>query len=170
MVDKVYGAGRKARLATLVELYPETISADNFSSHVTAAENADVAFSTWGMPQFSSQQLDRMGKLKVLFYAAGSVRGFASAYLERGIKVVSAWGANAVPVAEFTLAQILLSTKGYFRNVRECRTAEIHHRGNAFRGNGNFGERIALIGAGMIGRKVIELLKPFVLEVVVVDP
>lgn len=170
MIDKVYAAGRKERLATLVDLYPETISAENFSGHVAAAENAEVAFSTWGMPQFTPEQLNRMGKLKVVFYAAGSVRGFAPAYLERGIRVVSAWGANAVPVAEFALAQILLSAKGYFRNVRDCRTPEIHHGGTAFRGNGNFGERVALIGAGMIGRKVIALLKLFALEVVVVDP
>jgi len=93
------------------------------------------------------------------------VQAFARPFLERGITVVSAWAANAVPVAEFTLAQILLATKGYFANTRQVR-APADWR-SAYRGPGNYGETVAILGLGMISRLVIDLLKPFRLEVVV---
>jgi phosphoglycerate dehydrogenase-like enzyme len=113
-------------------------------------------------------QLDRLPALRAVFYAAGSVRSFATSLLARDILVVSAWAANAVPVAEFTLAQILLANKGYFRNVAEYRGPE--HRRGAFSGRGNFGATVSLLGAGQIGRKLIELLRPFHLRVLVWDP
>ncbi len=40
----------------------------------------------------------------------------------------------------------------------------------AFRGDGNFDTTVALLGAGMIGKKVIELMKPFRLRAIVFDP
>ena len=42
-----------------------------------------------------------------------SVQSFARPYLRRGIRVFSAWAANAIPVAEYTTAQILLANKGF---------------------------------------------------------
>lgn len=79
--------------------------------------------------------------------------------------------ANAVPVAEYTVAQIILANKGFFsipkiKNVEEHRSAYKKSRG--FRGN--FGEKIGIIGAGMIGRLVIEKLKAYNLKVMVFDP
>ena len=53
--------------------------------------------------------------LKAVFYGAGSVQGFARPFLKSGVKVFSAWAANAVPVAEYTLSQILLANKGFFQ-------------------------------------------------------
>jgi phosphoglycerate dehydrogenase-like enzyme len=81
---------------------------------------------------------------------------------------MSAWAANAVPVAEFTLGQILLANKGYFRNLREY-TGDTEFA-PAFRGRGNYDCTVALLGAGQIGRAVIHLLKPFYLQVLVCDP
>lgn len=169
-VHQVYGAGRYERIAALTDLYPVIISQTTFDQHAAAMADVEALFSTWGMPCLSPERLAQLTSLKAVFYGAGSVRGFAEAYLERQVAVVSAWGANAIPVAEFTLAQILLSCKGYFRNTRDCRNPDVHHSGQASRGRGNFGATVALVGAGMIGRKVIELLKPFALQVVVVDP
>jgi len=106
--------------------------------------------------------------LKAVFHAAGTVRYFAQPLMQRGIQVFSAWQANAIPVAEFTAAQIVLSGKGYFRNTAEYRLGM--DEGVPFRGPGNFGETVALLGAGQIGRKVVELLRSFQLEVIVFDP
>lgn len=72
-------------------------------------------FSTWGMPRFTEEELAAyFPRLEAVFYAAGSVQPFAKPFLNRGVRIFSAWVANAVPVAEFTLAQILLANKGYF--------------------------------------------------------
>jgi len=128
----------------------------------------ELIFSSWGMPLLSPAHLDRLPALKAVFYAAGSVRDFARPLLERGITVVSAWQANAVPVAEFTQAQIMLAAKGYFRNSRAFRCPAGYS--DAPRGRGIFGEKVSILGAGAIGRKVIDLLRPYNLCVLVFDP
>jgi phosphoglycerate dehydrogenase-like enzyme len=133
-------------------------------------KDLEVLFSTWGMPTLTPEQIALFPSLKAVFYAAGSVKGFAGPFLDKGIAVVSAWRANAIPVAEFTLAQILLSCKGYFRNSRDCRDPELRLNGGCHRGRGVFGEKIGLIGCGMIARHLIGLLKPFNLKVLVYDP
>ena len=167
-LDIVYGNGRKDRLAEFCDLYPVIISAENFDAHVQNLRSVEVIFSTWGMPTLNATQLAKLPSLKAVFYAAGSVKFFAEPFLRKQVLVISAWAANAIPVAEFTVSQILLATKGYFRNIRDCTTPEGHK--NAFVGVGNYGTTIALLGAGMIGRKVIEQLAPLHLNVLVFEP
>ena len=121
------------------------------------------------MPALTAEQIAQLPALKIVFYGAGSVQSFARPFLDCGIKVSSAWRANAVPVAEYALAQILLANKGYFRNIRDCKTHQ-GRTGNPFKGRGNFGATVALLGAGAIGSLVIGLLKPFHLDIVVFDP
>ena len=101
----------------------------------------------------SWSQYPRNRPLRVVFYAAGSVKGFARPYLERKVTVCSSWTANAVSVAEFCLGQVLLACKGYFQNTRDCRTPERNRQDVAFHGRGVYGEKIAIIGAGQIGRR-----------------
>ncbi|HEX4084746.1 MAG TPA: hydroxyacid dehydrogenase [Chthoniobacteraceae bacterium] len=166
-IDAIYGMGRRERIAGLTRLHPEVITLENFDRHADALGETEVIFSTWGMPLLSGKHLDRMPRLKAVFYAAGTVRQFAGPLMERGIALVSAWQANAVPVAEFTLAQILLSTKGYFQNLSIYKSSSGRRN---FSGNGNFGEKVALLGAGAIGRKVIEMLRRHTLRILVFDP
>jgi phosphoglycerate dehydrogenase-like enzyme len=170
-IRRVYAGERWERVAELTDLRPSVVMGDGVTASASGGDLADVevAFSTWGMPRLNSTQLDALPRLQAVFYAAGSVQSFARPFLERGIAVFSAWQSNAVPVAEFTLAQILLATKGYFRNERECRTYE-SRMSHPYRGHGNYGETVALLGAGAIGRLVIGLLKPFHLNVIVFDP
>ena len=168
-INRVYGRGRKEQVAALTDLYPHIISRSSFEEHAPQLRGIEVIFSTWGMLALNESDLDRLPSLKAVFYAAGSVQGFAHPLISRGITVVSAWQANGVPVAEFTLAQILLATKGYFRNTTACRSYEGRTSAPPA-GPGNFGETVALLGAGAIGRKVITLLQPFSLNLVLFDP
>ncbi len=167
-IDRVYAMGRKELVAAETGLYPAVVTAADFEDHVAALQDLEVIFSTWGMPHLTAAQWDRLPRLAAVFYAAGSVQGFARPLLERGVTVVSAWQANAVPVAEFTVAQTLLAMKGYFRNCRQY--AAVRGRQPVLHGRGNFGETVAVLGAGAIGRRVIALLKNFSLRVVVYDP
>jgi phosphoglycerate dehydrogenase-like enzyme len=169
-VNLVYAQGRRAKVAELTDLYPEVVSQENFETHVDFLRDVEVIFSTWGMPALKPKQLERLPKLKALFYAAGSVQTFARPFLDKGMIVVSAWQANSIPVSEFTLSQILLAMKGYFRNARNNRSFAYWGRRMRDTGRGNYGETVALLGAGAIGRKVIGLLKPFHHRVVVFDP
>ncbi len=167
-IAHVYDRGREDKVRLLTNLYPHVVTLESFAEHAPQLHDLQVIFSTWGMPRLTEEHLSQLPALKAVFYAAGSVQGFARPLLDRGILVVSAWQANAVPVAEFTLAQILLAGKGYFRNAQECRSPA--GRRSAYRGQGNFGETVAILGAGAIGRRVIELLQPFHLHRIVFDP
>lgn len=168
-LDYVYAGGRRERVAEIVDLYPETVSLSNFEEHVGNLNDLEVIFGTWNISQLTKEHLDKLPNLKIVLYGAGSVQRFAHPLLENGIRVCSAWRANAVPVSEFTLAQILLANKGYYRNIRDCQSYE-GRKNKPFKGRGNFGATVALLGAGAIGTLVIDLLKPFHLDVVVFDP
>lgn len=167
-IDYVYAGGRREKVAAITDLYHEVVSISNFEQHVDKLQDLEVIFSTWGMPALSEQQIDRLPALKVVFYAAGATDGFARPFLKRNKIVVSAWLANAIPVAEFCVGQILLSCKGYFRNTMDCRDPRKWPDGTVFRGRGVFEETVALIGAGSIAMKTKELLEPFSLNVIVI--
>ena len=137
------------------------------------ATDADFIFSTWGMPQFSPDEIRAcLPKAKAVFYAAGSVQGFAREFLDCGVQVFSAWGANGVPVAEYATAQIVLANKGFFQACSRIRDPESRKDAHRYFSSfpGNFGCSVGLIGAGMIGRMVIERLKEYRLQTKVFDP
>ena len=155
-VDYVYSEAQRKQIAEVTDLMPEIVNAGNFDS--MDLKDVEVIFSTWGMMCFTGEQLDRMPNLKAVFYGAGATDYFARPLLARGIKVISAWKANAIPVAEFVLAQIILSMKNYFSN----------NWNNKFAGPGCYGETVALIGAGAISSKLQEMLKVLNLNVLVI--
>lgn len=167
LLDSVYSPETRWRIASEAEVLAPAVHPDEVDAQMDRLAQADAIFTTWGMPALSDAQLAALPNLKAVFYAAGSVRSFARPLIDRDILVFSSWVANAIPVAEFTLAQILLAMKGYFRNLREYTRPEMYRK--AFRGPGNYGDTIALLGAGAIGRKVIELLAPFRQKIVVFD-
>ncbi len=168
-ISRVYGDGRKEALESELDFYPEIISAQNFPQYQPALQDLEYIFSTWGMPSLTEAQIGQLPALKAVFYAAGSVQYFARPFLNKGILVVSAWAANAVPVAQFVVAQIVLSVKGYFTATRACRTSKgRNHFVNHY--PGLLGNTVALLGAGMVGTKTIELLKPYELNILVFDP
>jgi len=166
----VYHQAQQNGVKERCEVYPHVISQSNFAEHVAALRDIEYIFSTWSMPDLSEDDVRKLPNLKAVFYAAGSVQSFARPFLKCGVKIFSAWAANAIPVAEFTLAQILLSCKGFFRNTRGCNTWEERTGGTLHSGLGIYNNRVALIGFGMIGRKLADLLLPFHMDVMVVDP
>ena len=129
-------------------------------------------FSTWGMPEFTAQEIKTyLPGLEAVFYAAGSVQRFARPFLQAGVKVFSAWAANAVPVAEYAVAQIVLANKGFFASAPLASAGDRAGAGAlASQYPGNFGVRVGIIGAGMIGKMVIRRLKDYDLKVVTFDP
>ena len=169
-IERVYGRGRKALLAAETSLFPECVTVADFAHQAERLQKVQALFSTWGMCEELARLAAGLPDLKAFFYAAGSVRAFAKPFLDKGVVVVSAWAANAVPVSQFALAQILLSLKGYFRNVRE--TGLPANRGRLIETDapGAMGETVALLGCGMVGKAVAGLLRPFRLDVLAYDP
>ena len=165
-VRRVYDATAMTRLHALCTLDTRIYTLADLASLST---DTRIIFSTWGMPTLTEAQIAQyLPHLACLFYAAGSVQAFARPFLRCGVRVFSAWAANAVPVAEYTVSQILLANKGFFAQARDMK---IHHpapRSTAYLGN--YGQSVGLIGCGMIGSLVAEMLKAYELNVLAYDP
>jgi phosphoglycerate dehydrogenase-like enzyme len=139
---------------------------------LVALEQAEVVLSGWGCPPLDAPLLARAPELRAIVHAAGGVKGHVTdACWDRGLLVSTAAGANAEPVAEYTLARILLANKGAGRLAREyrARRAPIDLI-SEFPDVGNLGKTVGIVGLSRIGKRVVELLRPFELDVLVSDP
>ena len=137
---------------------------------------AEVILGHWGCPPLDASVIDRAPKLGLFAYAAGTVKQTISPdVFDRAIRVTSGADANAEPVAEFTLATILYANKDVIwqrdvrRTPRDPSLREFRRpHGVAV---GNYDKTIGIVGASLIGRRVIELLGAFPhLDVALYDP
>ncbi|MGF7146269.1 phosphoglycerate dehydrogenase-like enzyme [Anaerotaenia torta] len=131
--------------------------------------DTEFIFSTWGMIRLNRDEVATyFPNLKAVFYAAGTVSGFAQPFIENGVRVFSAWSANAIPVAEYTAAQIILANKGFYQlhqRYKESGLMAARQYGDTF--PGNYGTKVGLIGTGQISRHIIKLLQPYKLDIYV---
>jgi phosphoglycerate dehydrogenase-like enzyme len=171
-IFRVYNADAVRELQKLTNIGKKIYTKADVLADPTAFSEVELIFSTWGMPQLTEDEIKAcFPSLKCVFYGAGTVQKFARPFLNCGVKVFSAWAANAVPVAEMTVAQIILANKGYFLTNRLYHAKGVAASKEAFeRCRGNYGETVGIIGAGMIGKLVIEMLKNYNLKVLVFDP
>lgn len=168
--SKVYTPEVLKKLGEYGELSPR-INKQNIEEYKEFLKGCEIAFSTWGMPQFTKEEIaEYMPDLKAVFYSAGTVQYFARPFLESGIKVYSAFAANAVPVAEYTFAQITLAAKGYFQAAKYYRLLPARSLAFTNSSTGNFGCKVGLVGLGAIGKMVAERLKALDVEVYACDP
>ncbi len=172
-VFRIYHGDCFAALQKEAELEPTLYTKDDVLKDPQAFSKVENIFTTWGMPAFTEEEIrTALPSLKAVYYAAGSVRYFAAPFLSCGVRVHSAWAANAVPVAEYTTAQILLANKGFFKSCRLCskeRALRDEAKRYAEEKSGNFDASIGIIGAGMIGKMVIRALKSYDLKVLAYD-
>jgi phosphoglycerate dehydrogenase-like enzyme len=117
---------------------------------------AEILVTSWGAPTLTAARLDAAPELRAVFHAAGSVRGLVTDDLwRRGIRVTSAADANAVPVAEFTLAAIIFAgKKAPF--LAASHDGWGHHTG--YGDLSNHHRTIGIVGFSRIGRRVVRLL------------
>lgn len=174
-VQRVYTARQAQELTYEAGLFPQVFRRQDLLADPAYFSNVVHVFSTWGMPALGADEIAAcLPSLRNVFYAAGSVQSFARPFLARGVRVFSAWSANAVPVAEYAVAQILLANKGFFAASRgivdPASRAAAAHRAGAF--PGNYGCAVGILGAGQIGRRVIRALAGLTghLAVKVFDP
>lgn len=164
----VFGPAERARLMGLVRHPLRFYTKETIWQAADALSEAEVIFSGWGMPVCDREFLDAAPNLKAIFYAAGSARPFVTdAAWEREIIVSTANAALAITVAEFVLAQILLSQKWTWQLMREARESRVCRRRI---GPGNYFTTIGLISLGAIARHLLKLLRHFSFQIVAYDP
>ncbi|MGI5141922.1 MULTISPECIES: hydroxyacid dehydrogenase [unclassified Streptomyces] len=160
-------------LAAICDLAPSPVLDDLTTPRARAVlAEVDLLVTGWGCPPLDAAALAAAPRLRAVVHTAGSVRShITEACWERGIEVSSAASANTVPVAEYTLAMILLTGKQVLERARDHR---VHRTGDTWlrtpRAVGNFRRTVGILSASLIGRRVIELLRPHDLEVLLYDP
>ena len=134
---------------------------------------AEILITGWGAPYVGPEIIAAAPRLRLVVHAAGTVKGVIDDRIfEAGIAISHAAEANAVPVAEFTLAAIIFAGKHVFR-FRDFYVADRNrNRTHPMQREaiGNYRRTVGIIGASRIGRRVIELLKPFDYRLLLSDP
>lgn len=163
-----------ARLAACGEIVTAA-PLEEFSSAEARAVlgQIDVLITGWGCPAISAEVVRQAPRLRLIAHAAGTVKYMLDpAVYSAGIAVTHAADANAVPVAEFTLAAIIFANKRVFemRDRYRADPSRISSYALANEPIGNYHRTIGLIGASRIGRKVAKFLQGFDYTVLVSDP
>jgi phosphoglycerate dehydrogenase-like enzyme len=166
--DLIYGPTQRAAISELVDVVAPPLTSGELASRLDLLAGVEVLLSGWGAPLLDEALLAHAPDLGVVLYGAGAVRGFVTDELfRRGVRVSSANAANAVPVAELTLAVILFSLKHGWRLARQVVGPDDPRRQEV---PGAYGETVGLLGLGAVGRLVCERLASFDLDIVAYDP
>lgn len=164
--NQVFSPEQQKAIAQRLDVSDQHITRENWKDHTNLLEKFKVLLSTWGGATLDEELLDAMPNLKMYFYGAGSIHGIMTAHAwKRGIRITSAAALNAVPVAEFVLAQIILSRKNAWEYMQRAKNHAPDLWGLKPSVQGMYGAKVGLVGFGMIARKVNELLKSFDVEV-----
>ena len=131
---------------------------------------ADGCLTSWEVARLDADVLAAAPRLRAMAHMGSSVGRFVSdALWERGIQVTSAGPALALDVAETTLGLMIVGMKriwplgqhvrdGGWRESAYWPSRELH------------GKTVGIVGASHVGRHVIELLRPFGVQVLLYDP
>jgi phosphoglycerate dehydrogenase-like enzyme len=171
--DRLFDERAMERLARVADVVQADVLTEFVSDHARAVLARTTALITgWGCPLIDGSALEAAPGLELIAHAAGSVKGHVPlACWDRGIRVTTAAQGNAVPVAEYTLAFILLAGKDAAAEHHKMQAGRSGYRKNVLAtGYGNASGTVGIIGASRIGRLVIDLLKPFSLDVLLADP
>ena len=168
--DDIYSPQDQEEAAELVDIYGPTISAKEAKCKPDVLKGMQIMLTGWGAPVLDECFLNAAPNLEAVLYGAGSVRYMLTdAFWRRNIVICSAWAANALPVAEFSLAHILLGLKQNFQAVNFYHTQRKHgYPGKDV--HGAYGGRVGIISLGMIGRKMVEHLTHFNVKLLAYDP
>lgn len=164
----VYGPAQRAAIAEMVDVLAEPLTAEQLAAEPELLAEAEILLSGWGAPLMDAAFLRRAPRLAAVFYGAGAVRGFATdALFDRGIRLSSANAANAIPVAELTVAFVVLSLKRVWSLLGGALGPGDPRRHDVL---GAYQEVVGLLGLGAIGRLVADRLRTIDVTVLAYDP
>lgn len=168
--ENIYPASVLHKMSALCEVIAEG-SPDDIPALSDKLTEVEILFTGWGAPRLDEATLAHFPSLKLVLYGAGSLKSIVTDHFwTRDLPICSAWMANAVPVAEFTFAQIILALKkvqvlpGLMRESKNKVTPAYFEEGGAY------GTTVSLISLGVIGRKVAKLLQLLDVQVLAYDP
>jgi phosphoglycerate dehydrogenase-like enzyme len=166
----LYGAEERMELEALAHFGHPAISPAELLTKPIEFCDVEALFATWGMPVLDAAMLRRFPNLRIVFYAAGTIKSFITPdSWRRGVRVTTAALANAKPVAEFTVAAIVFSLKRVWERMRSLRENDLYRR-HCPPIPGCYGTTIGLLALGKIGRCVAAQLRQMDVRVIAYDP
>lgn len=172
--EDMWGAAEIARLHRLADVdEPVQVSTLDTGDALARLREVEVLISSWQCPRLDADVLAHAPALTTVLHAAGSVRPLVSEALwDRGIQISSAADQNAIPVAEFAVAAVIMAGKKAPFVAAAARTARddwSRHR-DAFGPLTNLDRTVGIIGYSTIGRRVVAHLASLDVEILVYDP
>lgn len=138
-----------------------------------AVEHAQVVITGWGSPKISGELLGHARRLKLVAHSAGTLKPHVGEdTAARGVRMINAAAANAVPVAQLTLS-LMVSLLKQVPWLAKCYAAGDKAAVEARRAQCRelMDMDIGLISASRVAREVIQLLKSYSgLRVQIFDP
>ena len=133
---------------------------------------ADILITSWGTPAIDAETVSGMPSLKLVAHAAGSIKPVMSeAAWKRSIRATSAARAIALGVAEFCLGFMLTVPKRIFWSAERLRAGSWPKSDEFFGPSFEiYRQNVGIIGASMVGRRLIELLRPMQCRILLYDP
>ncbi len=167
--EVIYPASLKSQIESLVQIDSPVLDAEQVRQNPEVLKGVRFIFSGWGCPLLDAAFLKNAPDLEIVFYGAGSVKGLMTdVFWDRGCRITAAAPANAIPVAQYLLSQIIFCLKSGWRHVRNLRNNREWRHLDVF---GVYaGSTVGILSLGVIGRKLVEYLKPLELDIVAFDP
>ena len=166
----VYGKSERLELGKLLSFNLPPLTKETWAEYRSELTDLDVIYTGWGSPVLDGAFLDAFPALKIVFHGAGSVKPYVTEeFWGRGIRITSAARANAIPVAEFTLSQVIFSLKHGWQAAAATRRARRFVRNDDLVPSA-YGSTVGLISLGHTGRLVAERLADLEVEILAFDP
>lgn len=168
-LDLIYSSPQQAQVAELVDLVGPVRSGKDIRHALSDLAEVELMFSGWGAPHLDEMLLDAAPNLRMVFYGAGSVRQLMTeAAWQRGVRISSAYGMNAIPVAEFSVSQIVFCLKLGWQHVMATRLENRWERLPDM--PGAYGSTVGIVALGQVGTRVCRMLQDYQLQVLAYDP
>jgi len=172
MREKLIPPAAEARLAEVAEIRAPDHGELTPENLPRLLQGARACVTGWGTPPLEEALLARCPDLGLVAHSAGSIRRLLPfTAIERGLQVTHAATHIAEAVAEYVLAQILFHLRQPHALDQGMRAKvpwfELRDR---HLGRLLGAQTVGIVGAGYVGRLVIQMLRAFGARVLVFDP
>ncbi len=136
---------------------------------IVLVKDADIAITSWGVPTFDEDVLNACPNLKLIAHAAGSVKSIVSDEMyARNIKIVSGARALSEGVSDTALGLTICACKNVFALSKGVSGGKWIDDYMSVTEMNDI--TVGVIGCGFAGKRYIQLLNAFNIDVLVYDP
>lgn len=172
--ERIYGEEQRHEIEKRINISGpliERTDPPDWQPYRKILETADVIVSGWGGPTIDETLVRAAPRLKIVFYGAGSIRRIMTdAAWDAGVRITSSYAANAVPVAEYTLSQIIFCLKRGWQHAVMVKKTRNWRWDTERVVPGAYGSTVGIVSLGMIGRNVCRLLGNLDVDIIAYDP